>query len=438
MKFMSIKLWIIEDDSNYTCSCVTLPELRDVSGLDNLKLATIFGYGCLVGKDSPKGKYLFFPAETVLSQEFLRENNLFRSNLANKDTTKTWFFQLDGRVRAVKFKWVVSSGFLIPITSLNYLGYGWEHSELRIGDNFHSIDGKEICRKYRRPVAPVRLNRNERVQKKWTRHDRVIPTQFRFHTSTPQFLKFLSDFNEGERVTITEKLHWTSAVFANVLTKRELWFMETMAKAIWIRVEETEYFPLYSSRTVIKNSDINDGVDGGYYWEDLWGKYAKLLEWKIEKWITLYGAIVGYTSSGAYIQQGYSYGCKPWESKFYCYRITYTTPDGNVIEFTDSQIRQYCRARQIEVAPLIESFNLWDVENDEFCSYYSVDYITSKYLEAIEVMCPLNANKVPREWVVIRRDGQEFFSAYKLKSQLFLTYETKQIDEGKEDTEEAN
>ncbi len=86
---MSIKLNTIEDDSNYTCSCVILPELRDVNGLDNLKLATVFGYGCLVGKDSPKGKYLFFPAETVLSQEFLRENNLFRSNLANKDTTKT-------------------------------------------------------------------------------------------------------------------------------------------------------------------------------------------------------------------------------------------------------------------------------------------------------------------------------------------------------------
>ena len=53
---MSIKLNTIEDDSNYTCSCVILPELRDVNGLDNLKLATVFGYGCLVGKDSPKGR----------------------------------------------------------------------------------------------------------------------------------------------------------------------------------------------------------------------------------------------------------------------------------------------------------------------------------------------------------------------------------------------
>ena len=431
---MSIKINIIEEDSNYTATCVSLPELRDVTWLDNLKLATVFGYGCLVGKDSPQGKYLFFPSETVLSQEFLRENNLFRSNLANKDTTKTWFFQLDGRVRAVKFKWVVSSGFLIPISSLNYLGYGDEYSELRIGDNFHSIDGKEVCRKYRRPVAPVRLNRNERVQKKWTRHDRVIPTQFRFHLSTPQFLKFLWDFTEWDRIVVTEKLHGTSAVFANVLTKRKLWLLDRIAAFAWCNIVLNEYFPLYSSRTVIKNGTINEWVDGGYYWEDLWGKYAKILEPKIEKGITLYGEIVGYTSSGAYIQQGYSYGCKPWESKFYCYRITYTTPEGNVIEFTDSQIRQYCGAREIEVVPLL--LDILELHTDT--RVLSLDYITKFWTNEIEMMCQLNWWTVPREWVVIRRDGQETFSAYKLKSQLFLGYETKQIDEGKEDTEEAN
>ena len=54
------------------------------------------------------------------------------------------------------------------------------------------------------------------------------------------------------------------------------------------------------------------------------------------------------------------------------------------------------------------------------------------------MMCPLNSGSVPREWVVIRRDGQETYSAYKLKSQLFLGYETAQLDSGTEDTEEQN
>lgn len=424
---MSIKLGIIEEDSNYTATCVALPELRDVTWLDNLKLATVFGYGCLVGKDSnPKEKYIFFPAETILSDEFLRENNLYRHENLNKDTTKKWFFWDDRRVKAIKFKWVVSSWFLIPIASLNYLWYGDEYSELRIGDNFHSIDGKDICKKYRRPVAPMILNWNWGEVWKRKAFDIIIPTQFRFHVSTPQFLKFIDEFRDGDRVVITEKLHWTSAVFANVLTKRKLGFIATMAKAIWVPVSDTEYFPLYSSRTVIKNSEINENVDGGYYWEDLWGIYAKLLEWKIEKGITLYWEIVGYTPNGAYIQKGYHYGCKEGESKFYVYRITYTTPDGNVIEFTDSQIRQYCSLRSIDVVPLIETHNI---------VWYTISYLVDKYSNDIEVMSPLNDNKVPREWVVIRRDGQETYSAYKLKSQLFLTWETKQLDEGWEDLE---
>ena len=53
-------------------------------------------------------------------------------------------------------------------------------------------------------------------------------------------------------------------------------------------------------------------------------------------------------------------------------------------------------------------------------------------------MCKMNSEEVPREGVVIRRDGMESYSAYKLKSQLFLGYETKQLDEAVVDMEEAN
>lgn len=200
-----------------------------------------------------------------------------------------------------------------------------------------------------------------------------------------------------------------------------------------VGVQETEYRNLYSSRTVIKNDDIDDekNKEWGYYWEDLWGIYAKQLESKIEKGITLYGEIVGYTPSWQWIQKGYHYGCKEKESKFYCYRITYTTPDGVVIEFTDNQIRQYCESRWICVVPYT------DIPIQK-TFIYDWNWNHLQLVEWIETMCPLNDNKVPREWVVIRRDGQETYSAYKLKSQLFLGYETKMIDDGADDTEEAN
>jgi len=446
-----MKLSIIEGDENYVSTIVKLPELKPVNWLDNLMVANVFGYNCLVWKESnPDILYVFFPAECVIDNEFLKSNNSYRKSELNMDKDTKGFFEESGRVKAVKFKWVVSSGFLTPITFLGTIA-DW----LKVWDTFHSIDWYNICKKYRSPetVRKERILASQWIKK--SKYDRVIPTQFRLHTSTPQFLRFIEDFKEGDRIVITEKLHWTSAVFSNVLTKRPLSFRDKMAKFFWIRVEETEYFPLYSSRTVIKNQDINPNQQGGYYWEDIWGIYAKRLEWKIEKGITLYGEIVGFTPSRAYIQKGYHYGCSTWQSRFYCYRITSTTPDGNVIEFTDSQIRQYCKSRDIEVVPkeaeFIVTLQKEDYKNPNYYNFHvmyndlsirdgvsvaTIESIVEAYSEYIEDMCLMNNEKVPREWVVIRRDAQETFSAYKLKSQLFLTHETKAIDEWVPDTEE--
>lgn len=422
------KLEIIERDSNYVATIVKLPELKKVDWLDNLMVANVFGYNCLVSKDSDVNElYIFFPAECVLSEKFLITNNLYRDSKKNIDFTKKWFFDDSWRVKAVKFKGVVSSWFLIPRTSLIWFIY--DLMELEEGETFHSINWEKVCWKYRRPIVPERLTKSQKMSKSLEKFDIVIPNQFRFHVDTPQFLRFIQDFKEGERIVVTEKLHWTSAVFSNVLVKRKLSILEKLCqKVLWVRVNDKEYYNLYSSRTVIKNDDkeFMETYKWGFYWEDIWWIYAKQLESKIEKGITIYGEIVGYTPNGQWIQKGYHYGCKEWESKFYAYRITYTTPDGNVIEFTDSQIRQYCKIRAIDVVPLLQ-----------YKTYYNEDELLNE-IGDIEVMCPLNDNKVPREWVVIRRDGQETYSAYKLKSQLFLGYETKMIDEGKEDTEEAN
>jgi hypothetical protein len=88
-----VKLEIIESDSNYVATIVKLPELKKVEGLDNLMVANVFGYNCLVSKDSnPDILYVFFPAETVLSPMFLSHNNLYRNQELNIDETKKGFF----------------------------------------------------------------------------------------------------------------------------------------------------------------------------------------------------------------------------------------------------------------------------------------------------------------------------------------------------------
>lgn len=219
------------------------------------------------------------------------------------------------------------------------------------------------------------------------------------------------------------------------------------------KVNEYKYDNLYSSRSVIKNQYINTNINtnalGGYYNEDIWGVVNKELEGKIEQGISLYGEIVGFLQSGKEIQKGYSYGCKQYlssrelgllasnheagEHKFLVYRITYTKPDGNVIEFTWNQIKSYCAKYGIETVKELyyghaqmwigpkEPDNSWEGWNDRF-----FNSLVDNFLEKD---CPYNPKGTPAEGIVVRIDGKDTYSAYKLKSKRFLEKESKQLDE---------
>ena len=119
---MSKELRIYEDSKNYTCQVIKLPPLQKVEGLDNLMKVTVQGNDCLIGKDSnPDELYLFFPAECQIDHEFLKANNLYRHSELNADKTQKGFFEDNRRCKAIKFKGIISTGFVIPIDSLDYL-----------------------------------------------------------------------------------------------------------------------------------------------------------------------------------------------------------------------------------------------------------------------------------------------------------------------------
>lgn len=143
------------------------------------------------------------------------------------------------------------------------------------------------------------------------------------------------------------------------------------------------------------------------------------------------------------IQKQYDYGCdagypmdprtKP-QHKFLVYRMTYTKPDGNTIEFTWQQIKNYCIKYSLEHVK-----ELFYGTNFVFGRTYDADqwlaHLQEKYLEKDCIHC---INKVPAEGIVVRRDGQPTFSAYKLKSKRFLEKETKQLDSGEVNIEDSD
>lgn len=415
-----MNLKVYEESKNYTATVVRMKTLDPVPWLDNLVRTTVFGNDCLVSKDSDQNKlYLFFPAETILSPSFLAMNNLFRHSERNSDPSSKGFFEDSGRVKALKFKGIISTGFVIPITSLMFLA-GKRVSELHEGDEFNEINGIEVCRKFVKPVQ-VSGGKGGKATRKLVRFDKMIPNQFRFHESTANFYKFMETLNPNGEAVITNKLHGTSAVFANVLVNRKLSRLEKIARFFGAKVQETEYDLLYSSRTVLKNRYITKDNNLGFYWEDIWGVVMSEIAKKIEKGITIYGEIVGFTPGGSAIQKWYDYGCQGGEHRFFVYRITSTNVDGEVMEFDWEAIKRYCERYSLNYVPEIEIKLIEDIALSLPCW--------------LEIDCDMSRNKVPAEGVCIRLCDSDKFEVYKAKSKRFLEYETKMIDEGVEDME---
>lgn len=248
-------------------------------------------------------------------------------------------------------------------------------------------------------------------------------------------------------IVITDKWHGTSTVHSNVLVNKELDWKEKIAKWFKINVVDKVYDNLYSSRSVLKNQYINkEQKEGGYYSEDIWGIVNKELEGKIEQGITIYGEIVGYLPSGKMIQKNYDYGCNVGgntepntfatpEHKFLVYRITYTKPDGNHIELSWQQIKDYCAKYSLETVKELYFGQCGLDGQDEVARENFLLELQNQHLEQ---KCTHCKNDVWAEGICVRIDGKQSYQTFKLKSKNFLEQETKDLDKGEVSLEEEN
>ena len=388
---------------------------------------------------------VYFPLECKLNEGLLSRLNLYRDGEKNVDTNVKGYFEKSGRVRAVRLRSEPSEGFFLTLEEVIQALGEEDISILNVGTEFDMWGGQVICEKYI-PPSHMRGEPGE-PRNKTKRISRMVEGQFRLHEDTAQLKKNMHKLESGTNISITYKMHGTSFVVANVLVKRTLRWYERLARWCGVNVQEEEYDIVYSSRSVIKNEYLNK-VSNHFYGVDLWGDVKDALHGKTLKGVTLYGEAVGYTSTGRPIQGGYDYGFKAPRANeeykegvhfgTYIYRITLTNVDGQKIELSWSQVKEYCSkyglrhvpeiycGTAITVSPVVCNAINW---HDRF-----LEVLTAGYLEKECYMC---TNKVPAEGVVVRVDRLFDFEAYKLKSFKFLERETKELDKGEVDMETA-
>lgn len=427
----------ITEQSNYLAKVVKLENGKSHPNADRLQIWDINGYEVITDMSRKPGDIcIFFPIECEINHQVLSKLNLFSDKDLNEDKNITGYVHKSGRVRAIKLRDVMSEGMLLPYSEvmntlgISYLDIVGEAAQF-VGQEFDTVDGVVICKKYVPVIKEVRSGGGTGEKKGPKVVDLLIPGQFNFHYSTSKLQDNIYKFdNEEDIVVITDKWHGTSAVFSNLLTKRRLSIWEKVKKFFGVNVKLREYSKMYSSRSVIKSIEGKYNTpEGGYYNSDVWGKVFEDIKNVLFPGYTIYGEIVGYTGEKM-IQKDYDYGCKQGEHKFLIYRITETATDGAVYEYDWQEIKDFCSVHGLTHVPELYYGMIgdWMFNNAEADGEKFLNALKRVYLEQD---CQYCTKKVPAEGICIRNESRNKI-AYKLKSKKFLERETKILDKGEE------
>lgn len=438
-KLYKMKLEIIKGSENYTCQVIKLPNKIPIKGLDNLVEVNHQGNSCLVGKDSnPDELYLFFPCESQISDEFLKANNLYRNSELNEDKTKKGFFEENRRVKAIKFKGIISSGFIIPLESLysietNNPSKLFGIDNFNIGMEFNIVEGIEICKKYIKHA-----NRVAKGSTNLPKQDKVIFAPE--HPDTAHLMKNIHKLSLNDTIAVTYKLHGTSARFYNTLVRRKLSLLERVSKYFGAKIQDKEYKFVCASRRVIKSVGGEEQENKQHYYnEDLWSKVGQeFLEGKLNQGECVYGEIIGKDYNGGAIQSGYSYGLN--RPKLYIYRISNINSQGIEVDLSYEQMKERAIQLGVDTCPELFYGKLEDFlqENHAIAGANSMqleDLLNNVFYNDLLEKPSILDKSVVEEGFCVRKDTCNKPEIYKVKSKQFILYEGKQLDKEVKDIE---
>ena len=440
----------------YCGTVVKIGEILPIEGRDRIVKTMVNGLSIVIGKDEfQTGDVAVYCAnETQLHELFLHLNSMYDDKELNIDKEKKGYINKHGRVRIVKLGGVPSYGILLHPTSIatflnepvevvnEYLGN-------HVNEDFDEINGEIFCKVYVPPIKTSnrQMSKSESRNKKLARFKMLIEGSFRLHYDTDQLARNMHEFSPDDKVFISNKLHGTSIIIANILTNVPTnWFKRMWRKLTGKYEFDQKYNIVYSSRNVIKNEFINPKQKaGGYYSDDIWGYWAEKLAAYIPQDFCIYGEVVGYTPNGTPIQKGYDYGCLPTDevkSKLMVYRVTH-----NDKEFEITDVIAFGQYLKDKLGDIVLDFPL--MYHGTFAELYpeisTTEHWHENVLEALKVekkflmeqLEPMCINKVPREGFVVRKENDPIKRAFKLKSFRFLEKERTAIDNGEVDMEMA-
>jgi RNA ligase (TIGR02306 family) len=273
------------ENVNSCCFVAKVKEINHIPGADNIELAIIEGWNCIVKRDSHKVGDLVAVATTdaVIPQklsDYLGVTNYLRKGQ---------------RVRTVKLRGVYSECLILPLP---------QHKPYFGGEDMMDHFG---ITKWEPPVKTVQLGGGRKIRYKDN-------PNFHVYYKFPNLKNVPGMFNKEDMVEITRKIHGTNARYG-IVKKTKL--------SLWDRVKKLFGNEWIDYEFVVGSHNVEKGSDSqGFYETNVWYDIEKKYNIKEELWnyvkhagknqigegITLYGEIYGPG-----IQKGYEYGLKEIE-----------------------------------------------------------------------------------------------------------------------------
>lgn len=498
----------------YCAKIVRIGEMKPIEGSDFLVQTFVDGFSIVVSKGqfTVGEPVIYCMNETALNKDFLAANNQFEIGLAEMNANAAeviklkeegkideakklvGFFNKHGRVKLIKLRGCPSYGCIFKKDSLvkwkkklanedieSY--FTTDENGIEHPYSFDTVDGELFAEAY---VPPIQFpkdptKREKRRDRGIKRFKRIIPGEFLLHYDTAQLQSSLWRFEPSTKITISVKMHGTSVIAANVLTRipkpvtpAEQWFNKNVKKELkhvakqkvnpyWGKTQKEkqnkllndkqiadfriDYGPVFSSRTVIKNQYDSKygGFTAGFYGQDIWTEYGNLIFKYLDKGMTLYGEICGYlTQSDSMIQGQYDYRCDHGQNFLMPYRITVKPENGKKEEWNVQQVHDWTvrlmndhpeiaeRLRPIPIlyhGPINELYS--DLPEGEAFGMAFLEHLANDTQRlGMEKNEPYCKNKVPREGICIRIDNDPVAECFKLKTFAFLKKEQGEIDAG--------
>lgn len=441
----------------YVCK---VKNIRPAENADRLNACEVFGITTIVDKSvNENDLYVYFPTDGQISEEFGKANDLFRRKDENGNPAGGFIDPVKRNIGAIRLRGNKSEGLILPLTCLAPFG---DISNLAEGDIVSTFNGHVIAEKYvpmHKPRAPQSTARGERDRKS-AKKCRIKYPFFAEHIDTPQLRFNMDMFKPGDIICLTEKVHGTSsrnAYQTAIVGENGFFLTKLIAHSNWLPKKwrmsaQSHLTPKTEMRYLIgtRRTVLTNNSTGGFYGNDDFRKaWGERFKGKLLPNEECFGEIAGFykdnyggavpimsrgdntkTKDKQFIKQygkttTFSYGCtetgyytygdgtheeRPL-NRYFVYRMTYTTPEGVVIEYPWDLVKQRAEQMGFETVPELERF-IYTTEEDFLARIAKYEDIPST-IDSSHVI----------EGVVIRKMNGTRFDVAKDKSYNFKVLE---------------